>query len=165
MAFYFLGSRSYRQHYALIPFCSALPLNKGRTPVYLLFPGSLIAYTWQKVIFIAIVSNYIVDPVDINFKSLTTCIVSWTSSNKQIIQEVAAENNIAWSLHLLHVPQAVMLECRLEILTNYSSSEKPAHLNMQPHKWGSVQWCTGKWHLYGGCFVEYLTTWYLASGV
>ena len=25
--------------------CSALPFNKGRTPVYLLFPGSLIAYT------------------------------------------------------------------------------------------------------------------------
>ena len=27
-------------------------------------------------------------------------------------------------------------QCKLEILTNYSSSEKPAHLNMQPHKWG-----------------------------
>ena len=40
------------------------------------------------------------------------------------------------SLHLLHAPQAVMLECKLEILTKYSSSEKPAHLNMQPHKRG-----------------------------
>jgi hypothetical protein len=28
-----------------------------------------------------------------------------------------------------------MLECRLEILSNYSS-EYPAHLNMQPHEWG-----------------------------
>ena len=40
------------------------------------------------------------------------------------------------SLHLQHVPQADMLECRLEILSNYSSSEKPAHLNMQPQKDG-----------------------------
>ena len=23
---------------------------------------------------------------------------------------------------------------------------------MQPHEWRSVQWCTGKWHLYGGSF-------------
>jgi len=69
------------------------------------------------------------------------------------------------SLHHLHAPQADMLECKLEILINYSSSEKPAHWNMQPHKWRSVQWCTGKWHLYGGCIVEQLATWYLAGGV
>jgi hypothetical protein len=29
-----------------------------------------------------------------------------------------------------------MLECRLEILSTYSSSENPALLNMQPHEWG-----------------------------
>jgi hypothetical protein len=43
-----------------------------------------------------------------------------------------------------------MLVCRLEILTLHSSSEEPAHLIMQPHEWGSVQWCTGKWHIFGG---------------
>jgi hypothetical protein len=36
--------------------------------------------------------------------------------------------------HLYHVPQADMLECRLKIPTNYSSSENPAHLTLQPHK-------------------------------
>jgi hypothetical protein len=38
----------------------------------------------------------------------------------------------AMSHHLQQVPQTVMLECRLENPTSYSSSEKPAHLNMQP---------------------------------
>jgi hypothetical protein len=32
------------------------------------------------------------------------------------------------------VPQADMLEYRLEIPTNYSSSEKPVRLNMQPQR-------------------------------
>ena len=59
-------------------------------------------------------------------------------------------NIVIASLHLQHAPQAVMLVCRLEILTLHSSSEEPAHLIMQPQVWGSVQWCTGKWHLFGG---------------
>ena len=33
MVFPILGSRSYRQHIALIPFCSTLPFNKGEAPV------------------------------------------------------------------------------------------------------------------------------------
>jgi hypothetical protein len=32
------------------------------------------------------------------------------------------------------VPHAVILECRLENPTTYSSSKKPAHLNMQPQR-------------------------------
>jgi hypothetical protein len=38
------------------------------------------------------------------------------------------------SLHLQQVPKADMLECRLDIPTNYSSSEKPACLNMHPQR-------------------------------
>jgi hypothetical protein len=49
------------------------------------------------------------------------------------------ETKVVVSLHLHHAPQEVMLVCKLEILSTYSSSEEPAHLNMQPHKWGSVQ--------------------------
>jgi hypothetical protein len=41
---------------------------------------------------------------------------------------------IVASLHLQHAPQAVMLVCRLEILTLHSSSEEPAHLIMQPQR-------------------------------
>jgi hypothetical protein len=38
----------------------------------------------------------------------------------------------AMSHHLQQVPQAVMLECRLETSSTYSSSEKPTRLNMYP---------------------------------
>jgi hypothetical protein len=38
------------------------------------------------------------------------------------------------SLHLQQVSQEDTLECRLEIPTNYSSSEQPACLNMQPQR-------------------------------
>jgi hypothetical protein len=41
------------------------------------------------------------------------------------------------SLHLHQVPQADMLECKLEILLLVPySTIKPARLNMQPHKGG-----------------------------
>jgi hypothetical protein len=56
-----------------------------------------------------------------------------------------------------------MLVCRLEILTLHSSSEEPAHWIMQPQVWGSVQWCTGKWH-YLVAVVKDLATCYLAGG-
>jgi hypothetical protein len=38
------------------------------------------------------------------------------------------------SLHLHHVPQADMLECRLEILLSFLIRIKPARLNMQPQR-------------------------------
>jgi hypothetical protein len=38
------------------------------------------------------------------------------------------------SLHLHHVPQADMLECRLEILLIIPHPNKPARLNMQPQR-------------------------------
>jgi hypothetical protein len=43
-----------------------------------------------------------------------------------------AKNKIAMSLHLHHVPQVDMLECRLEILQIIPHPNKSAHLNMQP---------------------------------
>ena len=56
MVFQILGSRSYRQHYALIPFCNALPFNKGRTPVFSATPWITDSTTVQNIVFIAIVS-------------------------------------------------------------------------------------------------------------
>ena len=97
----------------------------------MLFPGSLIVYTWQNEIFIAIAPNYIVDPVDRKYNSITNSIVSWTS----IFQSKHSGNNSSMSLLHLHAPQADMLECKLEILNIYSSTKWPARLNMQPHEW------------------------------
>ena len=57
-----------------------------------------------------------------------------------------------------------MLECKLEILSNYSSSDIPAHLNMQPRNWGSVQtmyWQVTLWWIY---VASLLLHEYLASG-
>ena len=54
-------------------------------------------------------------------------------------------------LHHLHAPQVDMLECKLEILSYYSSSDIPAHLNMQPRNLGSVQtmyWQVILWWIY-----------------
>jgi hypothetical protein len=39
---------------------------------------------------------------------------------------------VTMSLHLHHVPQTDMLECRLEILQIIPQPKKPARLNMQP---------------------------------
>jgi hypothetical protein len=57
--------------------------------------------------------------------NLQTSLVTWTSSNDRV-QHITntAETKVAVSLHLHHAPQAVMLECRLEILSTYSFSEK-----------------------------------------
>jgi hypothetical protein len=52
----FLGSRSYMQHYARIPFCSALPFEKGRTPVLSATPWITDSTTVQNIVIIAIVS-------------------------------------------------------------------------------------------------------------
>jgi hypothetical protein len=43
-----------------------------------------------------------------------------------------SENKVAMSLHLPHVPQADMLECRLEIQQIVHHLNKATHLNMQP---------------------------------
>jgi hypothetical protein len=51
-----LGSRSYRQHYALIPFCSALPFEKGRTLLLSAIHWITDSTTIQNVVIIAIVS-------------------------------------------------------------------------------------------------------------
>jgi hypothetical protein len=44
------------QHYALIPLCSALPLEKGKTPVLSAIPWITDSTTLQNVVIIAIVS-------------------------------------------------------------------------------------------------------------
>jgi hypothetical protein len=108
--------------------------------------------TEQNIVFHCIVSK-ITTLIQIHKSlNLQTSLVTWTSSNDRVQYIInTAETKVAMSLHLHHVPQAVMLECRLEILSTYSSSKKPAHLIMQPHEWRSVQWCTGKWHIFGGC--------------
>jgi hypothetical protein len=97
-----IGSRSYRQHYALIPFCSALPLEKGRTPMLSATPWITNSTTVQNIVIIAIVSKL-------------QCKSSYISLQPF---RYTAESIVAMSLHLHHVPQADMLEYRLEILLN-----------------------------------------------
>jgi hypothetical protein len=46
----------------------------------------------------------------------------------------AKVNKVARSLHLHHVPQAPMLECKLEILLSVPYSNKTCTLNMQPQR-------------------------------
>jgi hypothetical protein len=133
--------------------CSVLPFDKWKTHVLSATPWITDSTIVQNIVIIAdSIIYYIADPDTWVFKTLQTILASWTSSNDRVQHNInTTENKVAVSLHLHHVPQADMLECRLEILSNYSSSEWPAHLNMQPHEWGSVQWCTGKWHIFGGC--------------
>ena len=57
MVFQILGSRSYRQHYALIPFVAPYLLNKGKIPVYSAIPGITDSTHISNVVIIAIVSN------------------------------------------------------------------------------------------------------------
>jgi hypothetical protein len=96
--------------------------------------------TEQNIVFHCIVSKITMQIQIHKSLNLQTSLVTWTSSNDRV-QYITntAETKVAVSLHLHHVPQAVMLVCRLKILSTYSSSEEPAHLNMQPHKWGLVQ--------------------------
>jgi hypothetical protein len=90
--------------------------------------------------------------------------ITWTSSNDRVQHNISTtETKVAVSLHLHHAPQAVMLECRLEILSNYSSSENLAHLNMQPTNGDQCNdVLANDTYLVG--FVKELTTWYLAGG-
>jgi hypothetical protein len=88
------------QHYALIPFCSALPFEKGKTPMLSAIPWITDSTTVQNIVIIAIVSKL-------------QCRSSYTSPKPY---RFVAENKVAMSLYLHHVPQADMLECRLKIL-------------------------------------------------
>jgi hypothetical protein len=55
------------------------------------------------------------------------------------------------SLHLLQVPQANMLECKLEILLIIPYPYKTYTFEYVAPE-GSVQQRTGKWHIFGGIF-------------
>jgi hypothetical protein len=113
------------QHYALIPFCSVLPFEKGRTPVLSATPWITDSTTVQNIIIITdSIIYYIIDPDTQVFKTLQTSLASWSSSNDRVQHSInTRENKVAVSLHLHHAPQEDMLECRLKILSNYSSSE------------------------------------------
>jgi hypothetical protein len=54
-----LGSRSYKQHYALIPFCSTLPFEKGRTPVLSATPRITDSTTVQNIVIIVGISIFV----------------------------------------------------------------------------------------------------------
>jgi hypothetical protein len=97
--------------------------------------------------------------------NLQTNLVTWTRSNDRV-QHITntTETKVPVSLHLHHAPHAVMLVCRLEILSTYSSSEYPAYLNMQPHEWGSVHNDVLANDTYLVAVVKELTTSYLAGG-
>jgi hypothetical protein len=81
--------------------------------------------TIQNIVIIADSIIYYITDLDMQvFKTLQTSLASWTSSNDRVQHNKnTTETKVGVSLHLHHVPQADMLECILEILSNYSSSE------------------------------------------
>jgi hypothetical protein len=96
--------------------CSTLPFEKGRTPVLSATPWITDSTTVQNIVIIAIVSK-------LQRKSSYISLQPY---------RFIAKNIVAMSLHLHHVSQADMLECRLEILQIVPHPNKPARLNMQP---------------------------------
>jgi hypothetical protein len=94
--------------------CNALPFEKGRTPGLSATPWITDSTIVQNIVIIVIVSR-------LQLKSSYISLRKYTVKNK-----------VAMSLHLHHVPQADMVECRLEILLFVPHPNKPAHLNMQP---------------------------------
>jgi hypothetical protein len=84
----------------MVRLCNAPPLDQGGTSVLSASPWINGSTTEQNEIFIAKYQDYNVDP-ETKYTNLT---------NTQ--QEI----KVAMSLHLHHVPQAAMLECKLEIL-------------------------------------------------
>jgi hypothetical protein len=85
---------------ALCNTCNALPLEKGRTPMFSATPWITDSTMVQNIVIIAIVSN-----------------LQWRSSYIGLqLYKYTAESIVAMSLHLHHVPQVDMLECRLVIL-------------------------------------------------
>jgi hypothetical protein len=83
------------------------------------FPGSVDSTTVQNIVIIAIAS-----------------IIQRKSSYIDLQPyKYTAYNIVAMSLHLHQMPQADMLECKLEILLLVPLLErKPARLNMQPQR-------------------------------
>jgi hypothetical protein len=98
--------------------CSALPLEKGRTPMLSATPWITDSTTVQNILIIAIVSKL---QCKSSYIGVQPC-------------EYTAESIVTMSLYLYHVPQTDMLECRLEILLIVCHSNKPARLNMQPQR-------------------------------
>jgi hypothetical protein len=80
--------------------CSSLPFEKGKTHVLTAIPWITDSTTVQNIVIIAIVSK-------LQRRSSYTSLKPY---------RFTAENKVAMSLHLHHVPQADMLECRPEIL-------------------------------------------------
>jgi hypothetical protein len=93
---------------------SALPFEKGRTSVLSATPWITDSTTIQNIVIIEIVSKL-------------QCKSSYISLQPY---KYTAESIMAMSLHLYHVPQADMLECRLEILLIVPHPNKPACLNI-----------------------------------
>src|SRR3954470_21063799 len=88
-----LGSRSYRQHYALIPFCSTLPLEKGRIPVFNAIPWITDSTQYKILVIIAVASL-----LQRQYSTIrnTVRIVRVTSLNKEFLMNTAEIK--AWSL-------------------------------------------------------------------
>jgi hypothetical protein len=89
------------QHYALIPFCSALPFEKGRTPMLSAIPGITDSTT---------LTNYT------NHCNSIKCYIVDLVTQVSNLTKITVENKVAMSLHIHHMPQVDMLEYRLEIL-------------------------------------------------
>ena len=153
------------QHYALIPFCSALPFDKSRTTVLSAIPRINDSTTVQNIVIIAIVSNS-TRWSWVHKTKLTTCIVTWTSLNNRVQHKTnTAKIKVAVSLHLHHAPQADMLECRLEILTKSLLLWVACTFEYAaPMKGISTMMYWQMTHIWWQLWKDY-TTWYLAGGV
>jgi hypothetical protein len=120
-------------HYFPLRRCSALPLEKGRTLVLSATLWITDSTTVQNIIIIATVSK-------LQRKS------SYISLHPY---EYTAENIVAMSLHLHHVPQADMLNVDSRSYKLFLIQKTCTFEYAAPE--GSVQQCTGKWHIFGGC--------------